>query len=307
MNTELEQAFTPVVFELLDYNKNLSDFWRPTPEGGKIREFVNRTINISTRQTVYKNGVPIVYRYKANCSSTIIQSEQVLLDKELYGANIPADIEDLNDCKFIEGRLVANKPHLVKYLTSIGDFLGLDKSYKTNKPALYKISNPLKEVEDNDALALDTIDAIQKFRTLSVEDKQAILVKHFGAAYQLPEDARLLTVAISEANNCTAENKGFLSLINGYNVPVAAEGNKVNSERDSIELTLSLLINSGVIDIDTVDGEVSIKGKDGKKNIKLFDFPKDITRDEKVILFVNFLETKDGEATLKVLNTANKK
>jgi hypothetical protein len=60
MDTELNEVFEPVTFELLNYNKVLSDFYLDTPQG-QIREFVNRSPNIPTRQTVFENGKPIVY------------------------------------------------------------------------------------------------------------------------------------------------------------------------------------------------------------------------------------------------------
>jgi hypothetical protein len=245
-----------------------------------------------------------LYIYIANCSETIVQSEQVKIDKDIYGANVEATAEDIKDLKFNKGLLVASKPHLVLYLKSIGFYSNLDKKYVTNQAALYKVHNPIQDIENNDVLSLKTLDALQKYRGLKVEEQKAVLVKYFGAAYQLPEDKRLITTAINESNAATNENQKFLDVILDFGEDIKED--TTNKGREEIELLVSLLLNNKTIDIDTDTTVVTIKGKDGKTPIKLYTFDEGIERDARVVLLVDWLGLKDGAKTLEVLKKQNK-
>lgn len=299
-----EKEFKATTFELLDYNKVLSDFFIKTPHG-PIREFVNRTINVPCTATVFKNGKPIVYRYRANCETTIVQSEQVKIDATLYGANVPNTVEDMNDLKFTKGLLTATKAHQVEYLKAIGYFMDLEDGVTSSVAAWYKEHNPLKEIEDSDKLAFMQGEAIVRFGTMSNEQKKAILIKHYGVSFELPEnDNRLVTIAYGEINNQTLEDDKFLKLI--------LESSSVNSkttenETDKISVLVAELVKNKILDFDTKTTQVSIKSDDGKKDIKLYEFDEGLERESRVVLFAEWLGTGEGANTYGTLKKHLKK
>lgn len=222
-------------------------------------------------------------RYKGNATS-IWQTDQI---KDGILANERYTSKDRTEMQFRNGILVTAKPLAQDYLDNYPGNVNFTGQCDAIRTPFFKELDP---VADNKTLANDfkkRLKAANKIAEMEgdVESLSTFLIRLNGSYFVTPNDAgELYKMAISFLDD--AEEDG-LDLI------LKKEDSLNIDEKTSI--LIGKLLNSGQLSFTQKEGAISKLGKDGKW-VEVRDMGSDISVDEKLRLFANFLNTSDGKA-----------
>ena len=301
-------TFKSITFELLSHGQ-VTDSYLDTPNGKIYRE-VSVPKSIRPKCSVIVDGVQVNYRFIHDCDE-ILQSKQILLDKERYSANRKTDLKDREALMFTNGRLITRKQNQNDYLLKCGMLDVLDEGVQRAEDVvpLYRIFDPMKEVEENNSFAEDMSKAFLGFAALAEDDKKAVLFKLFGAHYVIPENQAQWSAAVLQiVNKSTLGDRKNIDLILNYK-PTLVEKKPSEESLEDLKLIVGTAINDGFLDFVTNPKQVLSKAGKGAsgKAAPVFELDDKWDYETKVDMFANHLFTKEGEPILKVIKSAIKK
>jgi hypothetical protein len=233
-----------------------------------------------------KEGRGVTLRLKLN-TDTLVLEEQI---KKGIPANQKYTEGERNSVLFRYNVLTTKTPIVKKFLLMNPQFDGFEGDRPEDISACYQLLDERKERKSANSELKRRAKAINIIT--GIEDKevaQELLMLLYGSqapiAADLEDGQNILADAINDDDELLQKVLDF-----EQGVPTVDEKTKV--------LVLKLMAN-GTISLDHIENQVGLKA--GQKYIPVRTISSDIQQEKRVELFVEFLNSKDGEALLNDL------
>lgn len=272
----------PKTYVLLDALDNNAPIYQQVPGNKRVQlkkmPFYPLYLQITITTEDGKNKT---MRYKGNAAS-IWQNEQIkdgILANERYTSSERAEMQ------FRNGILVTNKPLAQEYLNNYPGNINFKGSCDAIATPFFKELDATVESKIANAEFKKRLKAANKIAELELEDAQEMLIRLNGSFFVTP-------ATIEECQNLLMD---FLDDSEDEGIELILKGDDSLNIDESTSIMIGKLINQGTLSFTEVEGKISKLSKDGKW-VAVREIGTDISMDEKLRLFSNFLNTTDGKA-----------
>lgn len=272
----------PKTYVLLDALDNNAPIYQQVPGNKRVQLKKIPVYPLYLQVTITTpEGKNRTMRYKGN-AQTIWQDEQIkdgILANERFTSN------DRTEMQFRNGLLITTKPLAQEYIKNYPGNSSFQGICDAIPQPFFKELDPAVESKIANSEFKKRLKAANKIASLELPEAKEMLIRLNGSFFVTPK-------TVEECQNLLMD---FLddSEDEGMNL-ILKEESSLNIDQ-STSILIGKLINQGTLSFTKTEGKVSKVGKDGKW-VDLKDTGSNISMDEKLRLFGNFLNTSDGKA-----------
>lgn len=228
-----------------------------------------------------ENGITKTARFKET-SKYVYQDEQIETEKIL--ANTPWTARELSMLTFRHGVLSTESVTAQNFLEAIPAMQGV-KGHSVDYPSpCYKLLDEETEKKLKNAETRKRIQVAQRILDMSLEGKQALLIRLYGSFYEVPKDAAECENILIEAAD-EADEKGLDEFLK----------DEVNLDEE-VSVLIGKLLSAGTLSFDAIPNQVARKANG--KWIEIKAISSEYTQEDRARYFSEFLTSDAGKLLL---------